>query len=460
MHLFYNNINDAFHNICRGFHTGVFSTLAGDPSDRNRGHRSNCKPPLSRGPSRYGSVIRVEEPVTITYTKPSKRVLFHPVRDANPFLHLIEALWMLAGQNRVQSLAHFAKRMAEFSDDDLTSGEIPFRGTSHGSTDFTGGYMWGAYGYRWRNWFKWDQLESCIKILRSDKITRRVVLGMWEPRDLQRVEKQPTCKDVPCNLLVMFSPRPSDEVHRLHTGQVQLPSKKRELVAAAHRGELTHMIPDNPSRDPDMDMKGCTLLDMTVVNRSNDTLWGALGSNYVHFSFLQEYVANACGMGVGHYHQMTNNLHIYSDKSEAAKSDRERWSGKWFPEDLTTSTINPYVDGYEHYPLYRCPTNDFEETDIHRRQFDNACLSLFDFNKDFITHPPHMGNNGNSPESEVPFFNDVVLPMLRAWEQHKKKDYAKADFYTNMITPMDWRSNCQQWLKRRATKYTEKVSGV
>jgi hypothetical protein len=52
-------------------------------------------------------------------------------------------------------------------------------------------------------------------------------------------------------------------------------------------------------------------LHMTVCNRSNDLVWGALGSNIVHFSFLHELIAKGAGLQVGTMFQFTNNLHIY-----------------------------------------------------------------------------------------------------------------------------------------------------
>ena len=38
--------------------------------------------------SRNGKVIVAPEPVLTTYTHPTERVLFSPLRDANPFLHV------------------------------------------------------------------------------------------------------------------------------------------------------------------------------------------------------------------------------------------------------------------------------------------------------------------------------------------------------------------------------------
>ena len=50
-----------------------------------------------RKDSRNGPVLEFPEPVLICYNRPVERVLFYPSRDANPFFHLMEGLWMLVG---------------------------------------------------------------------------------------------------------------------------------------------------------------------------------------------------------------------------------------------------------------------------------------------------------------------------------------------------------------------------
>jgi hypothetical protein len=89
-----------------------------------------------RRDSRNGPVLLSPEPVTTVYSHPLERVLFWSERDANPFFHLYEALYFLAGRNEVEPLARYAKQMREYSDD----GEI----------------FHGSYGYRWRHHFDLD----------------------------------------------------------------------------------------------------------------------------------------------------------------------------------------------------------------------------------------------------------------------------------------------------------------
>lgn len=201
-------------------------------------------------PSRYGEVIELDAPVCTVYQKPAERLLFDHIRDANPFFHLFEALWMLAGRNDVAWLKQFNKRMEEFSDDGLV--------------------FHGAYGMRWRGHFSdndpdaegpRDQLIELADLITKDPSTRRAVIQMWDPAvDLGR-----NGKDLPCNVSAVFSAR-----------------------------------------------RGC--LDMTVFCRSNDMLWGAYGANVVHLSMLQELLAGMSNQRLGVYRQVSVNFHGYTER--------------------------------------------------------------------------------------------------------------------------------------------------
>jgi thymidylate synthase len=130
--------------------------------------------------SRNGKVLTFPEPVLIAHRTPWRRVLFDAARDANPFFHYMEAIWMLAGARNVHFPARFASNMTEYSDDNDT--------------------LHGAYGWRWRNEFQEDQLPLLIAMLQDDPTTRRAVLQMWAA-DLDLATDS---KDVPCNTHAYF----------------------------------------------------------------------------------------------------------------------------------------------------------------------------------------------------------------------------------------------------------------
>lgn len=204
--------------------------------------------------SRNGEVIVAPTPIMTVWEDPTNRVIFGNTRDANPFLHLFEALWMLDGRDDLAFMEKLAARFAQFSDD--------------------GERLHGAYGKRWRSWFGYDQLETIITELSSNPESRRAVLAMWDGGQAWAAEDNHMAdsdlataisggKDVPCNTHVYF----------------------------------------------DIGERG--VLNMTVCCRSNDILWGAYGANIVHFSILQEYMAARIGVSIGKMYQLSNNYHVY-----------------------------------------------------------------------------------------------------------------------------------------------------
>ena len=242
--------------------------------------------------SRGGDVIVHPDPVTTCYRRPWERVLFCPIRDANPFFHLFESAWMLSGTSDARWLDRyvhdFSARYAEPS-----------------------GYMYGAYGKRWRESFllhpdnpkgaTHDQLELIGGILRDDPCSRRAVLTMWDPfRDLGRSSH----KDYPCNTQAYFR-------------------------GVEHAGT------------------GWTL-HLTVCCRSNDIVWGCYGANAVHMSIMHEYVAALAGMRQGRYYQISNNWHGYQQVLDKMKPEMQRITREWSDAYSLLEAINMPLFNPEH----------------------------------------------------------------------------------------------------------------
>lgn len=139
--------------------------------------------------SRNGITYEAKTPVATVYKKPWERVCLIKQRDANPFFHFIEGLWMLDGRNDLEPLTYFVKSMFDFSDDGET--------------------LWGAYGWRWRSYWNKDQIAAIIGLLKDNPYERRAVLQMWDTHeDLARAcNKKKERKDVPCNTNIYFKVR-------------------------------------------------------------------------------------------------------------------------------------------------------------------------------------------------------------------------------------------------------------
>lgn len=289
--------------------------------------------------SRNGPVIRFPRPVTLWYPSPRRRILDHPIRDANHFFHLFETIWMLAGLDTVAPLDPYNSGMKQYSDDGVR--------------------FEAAYGHRWR--YLWgDQISAIVTKLRSNPLDRRIVLQMWDPMEIFKNEGL----DFACNQQVLFSTRP---------------------------------------------MPHCTggyVLDITVTNRSNDLVYGAMGSNLFHFSMLQEYIAHHAGIAVGEYFQMSVNMHLYLEN----ETSKRCWENK-----------DKFL---EESPREDCSLND-----------NGLPLQV---------HPLQMFVNHNEllPSTTYGYLGQVVSPVAEAYRHCKIKTLK------GISIPLSQRlDTCQEMLK-------------
>lgn len=189
---------------------------------------------------------------------------------------------MLGGCRDLELIARYNNGMRRYSDD--------------------GNTLYGAYGYRWRFAYGYDQLDRIAKALKEDPDCRQQVLSMWDPSDLGA-----TTKDLPCN---------------------------------------THCY---------LERDEAGALNLMVCNRSNDLVWGALGADYVTFSTLLEYMAAKIGCPVGQYFQVTNNLHGY-------ESTCQPLLGLSGVNPLNAAKADPYqIEQVKPFPLIEGDVSDWEE---------------------------------------------------------------------------------------------------
>lgn len=329
--------------------------------------------------SRNGPVRVSPSPVMTVYRRPDQRVLFSPLRDANPFFHFFESLWMLAGRNDLAFITQFNKQMVAYSDD--------------------GGITQpAAYGFRWREHFGYDQLAFIIDELKANPTTRRCVLAMWDGGSYYKVAD-------------------SDEHHH----------------SVDHPGDLAQAISgskDVPCNTHCYFRINAGVLDMTVLCRSNDIIWGAYGANAVHFSFLMEYVAQCVGVPMGKMYQLSNNFHYYTevagdyDRAMLVAYDCER-TNEYANKLLTT------------VPLIQGDVAVFDR-ELHT----------------FLDMPDHP-----EPTYGAPILQDVAVPMYAAWQAFKAKRYLDADNCARGIIADDWREACTAWLARRELNRRKKEAG-
>lgn len=205
-----------------------------------------------------GKPIRELIAASFTLMDPRNRLVFSPARAVNYGFGVGELCWYLRGDTDLETMQYYNRRMAQFSDDGKTINS--------------------AYGNRIfkERWNGASQFSNAVSELKRDPDSRRAVIHINEPWDLQKAQrwdgsppdgKFKGSKDVPCTMSLQLLIRD----RRLH---------------------------------------------MHVLMRSNDVVWG-LPYDVFSFTSLQEaflYALQDVGVGVdglGSYHHTAGSLHLY-----------------------------------------------------------------------------------------------------------------------------------------------------
>lgn len=123
----------------------------------------------------------------------------------------------------------------------------------------------GAYGFRLRRQFGFDQIERVYETLKSNPDSRQVVMQIWNPElDLPIKNGKPNNQDIPCNIVALLKIRNN----KLH---------------------------------------------WTQIMRSNDIVLGFPYDIFL-FSLLQEIIAGWLECDMGEYTHFSDSLHMYSVK--------------------------------------------------------------------------------------------------------------------------------------------------
>ena len=360
-------------NVCQALRQGVAYIV-------NNGHMEG---------SRAGSVLVAPGPVMTETRYPRQRVLFSGARDANPFFHLYEAVWMLGGRDDTKPLEQFVKGF----------------GDNYGDS----GVMHGAYGHRWRNAFGIDQLEVAVKKLREDNSTRQVVLQMWDCYS----ETQVGCNDLagnwrdrPCNTHIYLRVAPSPDYNGF-------------------------------------------VLNMCVCCRSNDAIWGAHGANAVHFSVLQEYLAARVGVEMGTLFQLSWNYHVYLELVHKLAKKADATTIYELSELLYDDRYQPSYDGkwVVAVPAFTHP--DFIDMDVKLAlewvDKGGPLRWVSDGNDSELLWPPFK-----NPWFRHTWAQAIGAHLVyRAAQESNAINLDTAIKIARGIKAPDWQVACVEWLQRR-----------
>ena len=200
---------------------------------------------VSEQGSRGGSTTEILH-AAFSVSDPRQRWVISRQPAINPAFALAEIVWIMAGRRDLEFLKFWNSQLPKYVGD--------------------GPDLHGAYGYRLRRHFGFDQLERAFRALQNNPETRQVTLQIWDARyDLPADDGRPSDDDIPCNTSSML--------------------KVRE-------GKL----------------------EWLQTLRSNDMFLG-LPHNFVQFTSLQEIFAGWLGIECGSYNQLSDSLHIYEENA-------------------------------------------------------------------------------------------------------------------------------------------------
>jgi thymidylate synthase len=211
-----------------------------------------CQENEGRGqPSRAGATREILHAV-FTISDPTQRWVVARTPPINPAFAIAEVIWILRGRNDAAFVNYWNSKLPEFAGN-----------ASH---------YHGAYGYRLRQHFGFDQLDKAYTALRQNPESRQVALQIWDPAtDLPDEHGNPADPDIPCNVVAFL---------KVRNGR----------------------------------------LEWLQVLRSNDLVRG-VPYNFVQFTTLQEVMAGWLGLKPGGYNHLSDSLHLYErDYAEVAST--------------------------------------------------------------------------------------------------------------------------------------------
>lgn len=180
---------------------------------------------------------------------------------------IAELIWMCRGSTNVRELSEIL-----YGDPDKPNFWTPNFDAQGVALGYRDGELGPVYGKQLVDFNGVNQLQYVEDLLKADPHSRRAVISMWNPADLDRMALPP------CHYTSAFN--------------VQDIGVER-------------------------------LLNLTVVMRSNDLFLGA-PFNYVFYGALLECFSEILGMTPGMYSHISINSHIYSNQVEQVKTQITR----------------------------------------------------------------------------------------------------------------------------------------
>jgi thymidylate synthase len=121
---------------------------------------------------------------SVVIHNPRERLIWNPKRKINLPAAVARFVWMMAGNDRLQDIAFYEKKVANFSDDGIV-----VSGSNYGHR-----MIYPAPGC--------DQIQGVINRLKDDPATRRAAISVYRAEDATRISA-----DIPCTFGLAFHNR-------------------------------------------------------------------------------------------------------------------------------------------------------------------------------------------------------------------------------------------------------------
>jgi thymidylate synthase len=234
---------------------------------------------------------------------------------------------------------------------------------------------YGAYGYRLKNQFQFDQIERAYAALKSNPKTRQVVLQIWDPKtDFPDNDGSPRSEDIPCNICSLLKVRDGK-------------------------------------------------LDWMQIMRSND-LYRGTPYNFVQFTTLQEIMAGWLGLDVGSYCQVSDSLHLY--KSDISKINK---TSSLANDSQITNTDDLRLPKTEWDRVFRAASGlmrTLSEDDLSLRRFQrvisNISIPKSYANLVLVAAADSARRRGwveGMKQATTACENEMLILLWKAWETRK-----------------------------------------
>lgn len=349
-----------------------------------------------------GQETREFHPVLLGMQDPMKRTLTVPGRKVNPFAATAEFCWIMAGMNELTYLSHYLKNAIKFSDDGKTwrAGygprlrRWPTRQPRGGVSQLPDGSYPAADMFN-----QVDQFKECLGCFNQDLNTRRAVMMIFDPEEDYVLDS----KDIPCTNWMHF------------------------------------MVRDGK-------------LDLNVVMRSNDIIWGWSAVNVFNFTLMQELMAGWLEVEVGTYYHMADSFHLY-----------EHLYPKTI-ENLNVPSLRENGAAFNVYDVVK-PTPIYDPRDL-------ATVTLNDFDQE-LTRFMQLEDNWRSIKTgeeidnyEVIFdlesngmsaFLKSNLAILAAYSSLKLEKYSTAVKLLARSNRKDMNVSCLEFLWRKVKGLDRKI---